>query len=158
MSQPDIARTVQTNDLNALAANLDRMEEVEVKLRDVRKATGPYLLDRIGERCSRMERRFVETAVVRLAMSKSQRADFKVGTSGKYTIEKAATIIGNWYKHLYDTYPGLNEMHQELNVTIPGVNDGDAVLCGDQEVYLAPPILTILHNHIGMLRNHIFIL
>ena len=130
---------MQTNDLNALAANLDRLEEVEVNLRETRKVTGRYFMDRIGERCSRMERRFLETAVLRLAMSKSQRADFKVGTSGKYTIEKVATITGNWYKHLYDAYPGRKDMHQDLNVTIPGVNDGDSISCGDQEVYRGSP-------------------
>ena len=113
-----MCRTIQTPDLVALGKIPERCIELNTLLTENRKQTEQQLIKLIGKGNALNALRYFETAVVRLAMAKSQKRDFPTGVAGKFESEKLKTIHRSWHKWLHATYPCLSDLARSVGITI----------------------------------------
>ena len=113
---PDVSRFISASDLAALARNTDVLNATEEKLRDIRRKYEPKMSSRLGPHAARDCCELLETNIARLALAKSLHGRFKAGVSGKYTDEKADTMIKTWFLHLQAQGPAFAGLAESCGV------------------------------------------
>ena len=78
----------------------DVLEKVEDGLREIRVDYEPKLSKLVGAHSARDMCEDLETNLARLALTKCLHTRFPSGVAGKYTDEKAATVLKAWFQHL----------------------------------------------------------